>query len=360
MDNYVKMSSSPNRAVAFLRCSSCRFAALYFVPFCGGLAQAGRATAGYLALGALFWFLLSLGIEITNRLTDRTEDAINRPERTALCNQVGWRTLNAMQLVIWCAVLVLDIAWLALAGNPLLLGLMGASAAIGIGYSRGARLSRRRLFAFVTLNLLFGGSFLLGWSVGYPFGHASSSGWHQLADFIPLLIIVGLFILALVGIKDITDREGDLRIGYRSFFVDLVERQSSALLGFLVSMPFLAVLVFALSGLLPARLLTLLVFAPISAMVVCATRQAKTSLDQLLVREAFYDYWLIFSSSALLLLLPRLTLAGAIAGALVYWMIATRWLHWGAPLRLAGLGRIVQLASSTTSRRTMASTTATH
>jgi 4-hydroxybenzoate polyprenyltransferase len=352
------MARSLRRVVAFLRCSSCRFAALYFSPFCGGLVETARATVGYAALGAVFWLLHSLGIEVTNRLADRTEDAINRPERTALCALVGWGTLRSMQSAIWCTVIVLDIAWILLAGNPLLIGLLLGSSGLGIAYSRGLRLSRSRSFSLITLNLLFGGAFLLGWSVGDPLARPDNAGWNQLADFLPLLVAVGLFILALAGIKDITDRQGDIRIGYRSFFVDIMERRSSAVLGFVASVPFLAILAFVLSGLLPTRLLALIVFAPVSTIVVSASRRAQTRLDRMLVREAFYDYWLVFSSSALLLFLPRAILAEVVLATIAYWILATRWLHWGQPLGWSGVVRIMRIASPGADRVTAVPTTA--
>jgi 4-hydroxybenzoate polyprenyltransferase len=342
-----------HRIIAFLRCSSCRFAALYFGPFCGGLVQAGRATAAYFALGAGFWMLHSLGIEVTNRLADRMEDAINRPERTALCAVVGWQTLKAIEHAIWYAVLIFDIVWILLAG------LLTGSSGLGIAYSRGARFSRHRFVGFITLNLLFGGAFLLGWSVGDPFGGPGNSAWNQLGAFLPLLVAVGLFILALAGIKDITDRQGDVRIGYRSFFLELVEHRSSAVLGSVAGAPFFAILAFALAGLLPIRLLALMAFAPVSAIVVSAARSARAGFDRMLVREAFYGYWLAFSSSALLLFLPRPALAGAIVAATAYWVLATRWLHWGAPLGAAGLVRIMRMAGPGAERAATTPTTAT-
>src|SRR6185436_5876673 len=52
-------------ARAFLQCASCRFAALYAVPFCAGLAAAGSPRAATALLGAGFWLVLTLAIEVT-------------------------------------------------------------------------------------------------------------------------------------------------------------------------------------------------------------------------------------------------------------------------------------------------------
>jgi 4-hydroxybenzoate polyprenyltransferase len=323
------------RIIAFLKCASCRFAALYFVPFAGGLVWTGRGTLGYIALGALFWIVHSLGIEVTNRLSDRNEDEINRPERTRLCECVGWHELRLVQLFLWCAVLAIDVAWLVLAGNLLFGLLLALSFCIGVAYSRGPRLARTRYIGLLTFNLVFCGIFIMGWSVGNPFSRSSSVWLNQLASFGPLLVIVGLFIVTLIGVKDLTDRAGDLHIGYQSLFVDLLERRRTTVMRCMVACPFVLILASVSLGMLPARLAALIGFAPISAIVVEAIPHAQTRTDRLLVREVFYHYWLVFSSASLLLLLPGKALALAVAGASCYWVITSRWLHWSERLRIS-------------------------
>jgi 4-hydroxybenzoate polyprenyltransferase len=227
---------------------------------------------------------------------------------------------------------------------------LAASVGLGLVYSRGIRLSRSRAFAPLTLNLLFGGSFLLGWSAGNPLRQSGDYAWSQFLMFLPLLVVVGLFVLALAGIKDITDREGDVRVGYRSLFVDLVERPSSALIVGVASMPFLGLLAFVLGGLLPARLLLLMALAPVSAIIVSATRRAHTGSEKLLIREAFYGYWLAFSSAALLLFLPSAALAAAIGATAAYWACATRWLHWAPGLGRDGVVQVMRISGLTAGR----------
>ncbi len=243
--------------------------------------------------------------------------------------------------------MVLDGAWIALAGNPLLIGLLTASVALGLAYSRGARLSRKRAFAPLTLNLLFGGAFLLGWSTGDPLGRPHGLGLTQFTEFIPMLVVVGLFVLALAGIKDITDREGDVQVGYRSLFLDLVDRPSSLLILGVAAVPFVGLTAFVASGLLPTRLLWLIAFVPCSLVIVSASRRAPTGAEQMLIRESFYGYWLAFSSAALLLYLPTAALAGAILATVVYWAGATRWLHWSPALGLRGVLQVIRISGLT-------------
>jgi len=330
---------------ALLRCASCRFGALYYVPFCAGMAAAGTLNVATALLGAAFWLLLGLAIEVTNRLADRVEDAVNRPERTALCEAVGWRLLARAQIALWGAVAVAALAWLALAPNALLALLIAGGAGFGLAYSRGPRLARHRALVFVVLSGTFVGPFCLGFAAGDPFGDASTAGFAQLDRFVPLFWVLTFFISSLAGVKDITDRAGDEAIGYRSAFVAFAERHGTAALTALAAVPFAALAAFVTASLLPARALWLLPLFPLSVAIALAVRGAHDRpADQLLVREALYHHWLAFTTATLLVCFPSLGLAAALAGAWLWWIVASRHLHWSAPLRLREIPRVVTLA----------------
>jgi 4-hydroxybenzoate polyprenyltransferase len=328
----------------FLRAASCRFAAFYFIPFFAGLTQRGRATILFGLFGAAYWLVQSLAIEVTNRLADRTEDAINRPERTALCELVGWDNLVRAQRWLWGALLALDAAWLLVDGNAALAVLLGAGACMGLVYSVGPRLARRRWFAFITISTLFGGSFLIGWATG---GASDAHAWHQLATDVAFATAIGVFIVAFAGIKDLTDRDGDVRIGYESLFVALVRRRSGVALLALALAPCALIVVLALAGALPQRLLLLAGWAPCSLLIARAVRGARSTEDQMAVRELFYLYWLAFTSCAVLLFVPDAGLAIAVAGACLYWALATRWLHWAPALTHKDVRRVLRRAPAT-------------
>lgn len=337
---------------ALLRCASCRFGALYYVPFCAGMAAAGTLTVATALLGAVFWLALGLAIEVTNRLADRVEDAVNRPERTALCARVGWRRLARVQLVLWGTVALMAAAWIALAANATLLLLIAVGAGFGIAYSRGPRLARRRALVFVVLSGTFVGPFCVGFLAGDPLGAASAAGFADLGRFVPLFWVLTFFISSLAGVKDITDREGDGAIGYDSLFVAFVERHGAAALTALAAVPFVALAAFVASGLLPLRALALLVFLPLGVAVALAVRGARDRpADQLLVREALYQHWLAFTTATLLVCFPSVGLAAALAGAWLWWLLASRFLHWSASLRLADVPRVAVLAAAGSRRR---------
>ena len=331
--------SSPLESVlTVLRCGSCRFAALYFVPFYAAVVQARGTSFDYTLLSAAYWMVYSLSVEITNRLADRVEDAVNRPERTRLCVRVGWDTLGRVEVAGWCLVAALDVAWLGLNDSLALAALLALGIVLGITYSRGPRLARTRFVGLVVLNLVFGGVFVLGWAAATPFPHGTQ--WRLPLSFLPLAGVVGTFVVTFAGIKDITDRRGDLAVGYRSAFVDMLERNAAVRLWTLAAMPFLLVLAFTLMGLLPLRLLALTMFAPLSGYVVLALLHSVTPRERMVVRELFYSYWLVFSSTALVLFIPRLSLLCAATAAIAYWALATRWLHWTQPVTLSEIGRL--------------------
>jgi 4-hydroxybenzoate polyprenyltransferase len=332
-------------ARTFLQCASCRFSALYFMPFCAGLVAAGRPSAAGALLGAGFWLLLTLAIEVTNRLADRVEDAVNRPERTALCAAVGWTRLERIQLALWGLVAAAAAAWLALAPNALLALLIAAGAGFGVAYSRGPRLARNRALVFVVLSGTFVGPFCLGFAAGDPLAGGSGASFGQLGRFVPLFWVLTLFISCLAGIKDITDRAGDEAIGYRSAFIALVERHGTAALVALAAIPFAALAAFVAAGLLPARALALLAFLPLSIAVGLAVRGARERpADRLLVREALYHHWLAFTSATVLVCYPSAFLAAGLLAGWLWWILASRHLHWGQAPRLADLRRVAALA----------------
>jgi len=335
------------RLRALLQCASCRFGALYYVPFSAGMAAAGTLDVVTALLGAAFWLVLGLAIEVTNRLADRTEDAVNRPERTALCAFVGWRTLARVQLALWGLVAAAAAVWLMRSPNAMLLLLIVSGAGFGIAYSRGPRLARRRAFVFVVLSGTFVGPFCLGFAAGDPRGAASEAGFAQLGAFVPTFWVLTLFISSLAGAKDVTDRIGDQAIGYRSAFLAFVDRRGTVALTALAAAPFAALAAFVAAGDLPARALALLAFLPLSAGVARAVRSVRDRpAEQMLVREALYHHWLAFSTAMLLICFPSMGLAAAVAGAWAWWIAASRLLHWSAPLRLRDLPRVARLASA--------------
>src|SRR5438309_2973022 len=100
-----------SRLLALLRCGSCRFAAFYFLSFYVAILDSGHGGWRWLLFSALIWLLHSLGTELVNRVSDQTEDRINRPERTALCDLIGYSRLRLVSWIIWSVVAAIDLIW---------------------------------------------------------------------------------------------------------------------------------------------------------------------------------------------------------------------------------------------------------
>ncbi len=318
---------SPGRVEALLRCGSIRFAAFYFLPFFAMLARNGRGRVAWAVAAAVYWSLESLGTELLNRLADRVEDGVNRPERTALCHRVGFGVIAPVGVAAWAAVAGLDLVWIALHPSLGVAVLAVLAIVFGIGYSYGPRLKRNRYASLFVLTFPFSGTLLTGWALGGPTAPANrgSDFW---SSALPLAIFLGLAIGSLAGVKDITDIIGDARISYRSLWVELVGSRSGLLVDTLLTVPFIALTVFVASHLLPVRMLWLLLFAPCCWVLALWVRRAASPLEREATREVAYQYWLCFMSASLLLYAPTRPLLIATLAAAAYWALTTRYLHW--------------------------------
>jgi 4-hydroxybenzoate polyprenyltransferase len=326
------------RILAFVKVSSIRFMAFYFVAFYGAIEVSGAGAVRVAALGALLWCVSCAGIELTNRYADRVEDEINRPERTALCKLVGYTTIGKAAFGIQAALLVLYLAWFAAARKVDLFAVQMASWLLGWGYSVGPRLKARRYGVLVALSCTFVLPFLFGFAV---------RGRLVEAPLAPLC--VPAFVISLSGVKDITDVAGDAERGYRSLFVDLAERRSGRALLALLASPYLLIAVLVLAGAAPARFLSLLLLAPGSLLFAVLVRGGRGPEETASVRESLYHFWFVFLAATMALLCPTKGLLAALASAAVFWVVATRKLHWATGLtreQFLAVTRILMRAGS--------------
>jgi 4-hydroxybenzoate polyprenyltransferase len=326
-----------------LRCGSCRFAAFYFLPAYAAMSRDGRSSWPWIAAAVAYWWFLSLATELTNRLGDRTEDEINRPERTALCNIVGFRTIAAVAVTCWVLVLVADVGWVIAWPSAFLATLLLLAAFFGITYTYGPRLKRSRYASLAVLTFPFCGTLLVGWSLGGA--HAAHDRTHDLLfSVLPFCIYLGMTIALLAGIKDITDVAGDARIGYKSAWIQLVRSRPEPVVAAVISLPTLLLLILVAGGVFPSRMVFLVLAFPCSWLIALLGRHAIAGAQAASAREAAYTYWLGFLAAALLLYAPSTGLAIAVAGGAAYWLATSRWLHWSQPLsmeKIRGLTTVV-------------------
>jgi 4-hydroxybenzoate polyprenyltransferase len=319
-----------------LRVGSIRFTAFYLAAFYTALAATGHGDWRWFALGLPLWLIQCLAIELTNRYSDRIEDAVNRPERTALCEQVGYATVR--WVAIGCNVLALAfyIAWFVEWRRPQLFAVQIISWLVMWNYSVGLRFKALRVGVLVALTGTFILPFLCGWMI-----------YGELAQMPPSILVMLVFVFSLSGIKDITDVEGDAQRGYRSLFVDLASRRSALRLLLLLSSPYLVMAVFVALGLAPVRFLALAVLSPLSLLFASLVRGARSDSERTSVREWTYHFWFIFLLALLLLMHPAAETAAGLGASALLWVVATRHFHWAVGLRAdqaADAGRILARA----------------
>jgi 4-hydroxybenzoate polyprenyltransferase len=328
------MTSRLTKLVSLLRCGGCRYAAFYFVAFYVPFVATGRGSWRWVLFSAIFWFFQSLAIELTNRLSDQVEDRINRPERTQLCEQIGFRRIKTIVSLIWLALMLVWIGWIALERN-LILGFnlcMGFLTALN--YSYGLRLKARKYLMGFGMIVTFGGPFVTGWSTAYMNFRVAGALDDLIHHVAPFLLVVDLFILSVAGIKDITDRKGDEQIGYRGLLVSLVTRGSVVVVLLLLLFPFLVTYLLIHLAILPARFLYLLAVLPVSLLLNLLLFLGHEDRQRRAVRELTYYYWLAFISLALFLYDSTRTTELSILGSWAYWILASQYLHWSGGLRM--------------------------
>lgn len=331
------------RWIALLRITSCRYAAYYFLPFWVPFAEGMGRTPPLVAaiLATVFWFVFSMGTETANRISDEEEDRINQPERTELCDLVGFGVLKKICVTSW----VLSIAaWIATAWiqkNALLGGLLLAAIVAALGYSFGLRAKRMRYVANIFLAMPFVGTFITGWAVGHPHLEraegAPGIGW--------FLLLTGVFSVTVGGVKDITDEKGDATVGYDSIWVSLRRSKARWSMGYVLS-PYAALLALVASGGLPPRFLLLLPFGLFAVALAIWVRRARAPHEEHAVREVNYHYWYGFLTAALVLWHPQLPTVWAAVGAWTYWLLATRYLHWSGGFSRGRLRTLLDLVGA--------------
>jgi 4-hydroxybenzoate polyprenyltransferase len=252
---------------------------------------------------------------------------VNRPERTALCEHVGYDRLKAIARSGFVLLILFGGVWLA--WTPTILGaaLLVISDFLVYNYSFGLRLSRSRFGSIVVLAFPFVGPFVGGWALAHP--ELNASAWHEFAAHsLPVLLIGGLLLASLSWVKDVTDIIGDKLIGYSSGWLAMV-RGNAAIAGAIVaSVPFIFLVILASLAAIASRYLTLIVFLPVALLLANGTRIAAYSTEQMAVREFFYNYWMVVLAVLAVLTIP--TGAGVVIAVLclTYWRLATAFLHW--------------------------------
>jgi 4-hydroxybenzoate polyprenyltransferase len=335
--------------VALLRCTSVRFVVYYFLAYYCALAGTGGDRARWVALGTVYWFLHSTATEALNRVADQPEDRINRPERTLLCLRVGYPRLRRVAVAGYVLLAALGVGWVvALPSLPLAVLLVLANF-FSINYSYGLRLCRYRFLSLLVLTFPFMGTFCIGWTVGRS--ELDSGGWADFAAHgLPLVVVGGLALGTLSGVKDLTDVVGDRRQGYRSGWLWLVRGRAAVVAAAVGALPFAVLASVAAAGALPTRDLWLLVFLPVALLLANASRVSRHPAEHLAVREFFYNYWAVFVATLTVLHVARPAAAVTALSCLAVWRLASRHLHWAEDTSTAWFWTVLRLRARPSGR----------
>jgi 4-hydroxybenzoate polyprenyltransferase len=317
-----------------LRCGSCRYAGWYLLAYLEPAAHVVPRPAPVVVLcGAAYVVVLGLAGELSNRYADQTEDRINNPERTALCDALGYRRIRAAAVVCWIVLVAVSGALVALRPSVHLAAVLLVYGTLGYAYSFGPRIKRRPLLAVLTLTQPFTAPFLVALAL------AQSERWLSPGTALVAVILAALP-LGVIGMKDLTDVHGDRAIGYRSLWIRLASAVPRALPALTASLPAALVVVGVLAGLVPARMALALALSPLVMALVAAGARATGAADQWAAREAMYYLLFLFAATTFVLFYASwaaVVVAVATAG---YWIVASRTLHWRRTIGRADLRRL--------------------
>ncbi|WP_404955474.1 UbiA family prenyltransferase [Streptomyces sp. 147326] len=324
---------SIGRAVLLLlRSCSIRFATYYWVGFVAGLSANGRLDLKWALLGVPMWLSYGIAAEAVNRLADREVDVINRPERTALCEEFGWARLTRVCVGAWVLFFLIAAALVWEHPSVSLTVLLLLNTGIAIGYSIGPAFKRHRVLSLLSLTAPMATPLLTGWAI-----HGNNDT--LLSPVVPIAVVLAVFSLGLSGIKDITDVEGDRELNYNSLWLGMVRLRRGAAVYMLIGAPFLLVALFAALGKLPVISLALFPLVVLSALVVSAASRAEVPADRETAREVMHNYTFYFLALGLLVAVPEPAMVVAFAVSIGIWLLASKFLHWSGGLSFAQLVR---------------------
>jgi 4-hydroxybenzoate polyprenyltransferase len=323
------------------RLGKLRYLALTLPPFIAGVIGDPENDRRYLVIGGLAVVVLRAISSVGNCLSDREEDAVDQPHRLALIDRVGYanvfRALIALIVVYGGLVIAMALA-LGVYLGAIVLWLVYLY--LKLAYSFGPRFKPRRWSATVLLGGVPGAMFFVGW-IG--------SGLHDVSAGVAGATLLWAFGASMSGSKDAPNVTGDLAIGYRSAYLDVVEshrplRRAIAA----ASRPYLAAVPLALVTLhadgAGLTFLWCLVVYPVAVAFAVVLIRARTEIELSLVREVGYLYWTVCTGAVLITLVPDATVVAMTAGALVWYIAASRLIHPDpTPLSASGVRSIKSL-----------------
>jgi hypothetical protein len=329
------------RVTAVIRLARPRYLSIMVTPFVIAFLASDSGDYAYLALGTVAVVLYQGVTSIGNCVSDELEDRHDYPQRTSLCEQVGYHQLRLV--VSGISLTYLAIVVVMATALDIQLDTIGLWALYLFGtlmYSF-ARVKTRTMGPPILLGSL---SAALAW-VGF-WGFQDAFSWaedlHLLAlvelepgelftgpmtVIAPTILALWLFGGSLCGSKDVPNLEGDALIGYESVYLKIVKGPYALVrVVAVMSLPYLLVLAFVAAGYdQPAP--WVLAGYPLAIAFAMVLVRAQEQTERELVRECGYVYWQIFMSLVLFSIEPNLLAAAILTGSFAWWFLNSRFLH---------------------------------
>jgi len=327
------------RLRATVRVTSPRFTAYYALALLAGTGASTPFGAWLVPFALVYCVAWCLAVEATNRLSDRAEDAVNQPARTAACEEAGWGTLRRVAVGGWALVVQLDMVWCAVTGSVAVAALLGLGLLVGLGYSVGPRWKARpwpALLALCAPTLL---PLLTGLLT-----RSSTDGARG-----PVLATAGLVVLAALttaGAKDVTDVVGDRLTGYSSVWLRLLAR--GTVLSTALVTQVVAVAALTISGVVPVTGWLALGWVALQKPALRAVVRAVTPDERRIAREGVHTTTVLGLALTVAAFQPTAFVVTAAAAAVAWWLLVSRFGHWNRVLSRASLPTWWRLATPPT------------
>lgn len=301
--------------IRLLKISSVRFTIYYFISFVAAIDHVFPLNLENVVVALTYWFFFCIGTELFNRCADVEEDKINNPIRTNLCESFGYRRLYVIAHISYLFVLMIGF-WCYFSYQEVgILVVTALNIFVGYNYSFGFRYKSKPRFVYIPLLSTVALPYLTGMAV---------AGHYQLS---PAFIFSLVFVLTIVGMKDITDEKGDAEVGYISFFMQFIKSGKLKLILWM-SMPYLYMTAhiaitkeYLYIGLMPVSLISYLLFIAIRL-------AGQGKVDRFVARELMYHSWVFVLIYSYFLELRSLSSFTMFVVSILLWLGASQFTHW--------------------------------
>jgi hypothetical protein len=327
--------------MALVRLSRPRYLSIQLTPFLVGAVASPRSAPGYVGFGILAVLAWKVIVSIANIISDRAEDAIDHPWRTPLVDDVGIHLLKQVLWLTSLTYLVLVALMVVVSGTPAdTVGLWMFFAAAALAYSF-LGVKRKTVGAPVLFGAESAAFLWVGWHGGGGFlDWTRDVHFQAIADLditqfitgdsraiIPSVLLLWAFGATLCWSKDVPNLKGDIAVGYRSIYWQIVRgAHPYARVLAVLSVPYVAVLLLNLCDYRVPDVLVLTIY-PVAIGFAALLTRAKTHEQRELVRECGYLYWQLFMSAVLVSLYTQPETLCVAATSLAWWFLANRRFH---------------------------------